>query len=211
MPEQGHRVTKPAPPGLRARKKTRTRRALRSAALARARAQGPDGFTLQEVCDDAEVSARTFFNYYPSKEAVLFDWDADAVADLIAAVRDRPAGEDPATAVLTVVEGLVAELTTSPLWHEQVELLRAHPQLMPRMATVERSVEDTLARALAARGARPADDLESRTAAAVAMAALRVTITRWLDHPNGLDPRALFGRVLAHTRSLLAARPPGGE
>lgn len=198
MPDQGHTATAP---GLRARKKARTRQALRSAALARARAQGPDGFTLQEVCDDAEVSARTFFNYFPSKEAVLFDWDEDMVAALTAAVRDRPAEQDPTTAVLSVVEGLAAALTTSPLWHEQIELLRAYPQLAPRMATVEWTVEDTLVRAVAARAGRPVDDLRGRTAAAIAMAALRVTITTWLADPSGLDSRTVFRQVLDHARA----------
>lgn len=196
-----------AAPGLRARKKARTRRALRAAALARARTQGPDGFTLQEVCDDAEVSARTFFNYFPSKEAVLFDWDEDMVADLIAAVRDRPAGEDPATAVLTVVEGLIAELTTNPLWHAQIELLRAHPELAPRMAAVEWTIEDALARAVAGRSGRPVPDLESHTAAATAMAALRVTLTAWLADPTGPGTGALFEQVLDHTRTLFGPRP----
>ncbi|MDN5920660.1 MAG: TetR/AcrR family transcriptional regulator [Pseudonocardia sp.] len=210
MPGQGHRVTETAThaaPGLRARKKARTRRALRSAALARARAQGPDSFTLQEVCDDAEVSARTFFNYYPSKEAVLFDWDEDMVAELIAAVRNRPDEEDQATAVLAVVKGLISALITNPLWHEQIELLRIYPQLAPRMAAVDWTVEDALARAVADRGGRPHGDLEARTTAATAMAALRVTITTWLADPNAHDPRALFGRVLEHVRALFGPRP----
>ncbi|MBW0105186.1 TetR/AcrR family transcriptional regulator [Pseudonocardia sp. KRD291] len=206
MPGQAQRDTD-GQAGLRARKKARTRQALRSAALARARAQGPDGFTLQEVCDDAEVSARTFFNYYPGKDAVLFDWDEDMVAALTAAVRDRPAGEDPATAVLTVVEGLVAALTTNPLWHEQIELLRAYPELAPRMASVEWTVEDTLVRALAERAGRPVDDLAARTAASVAMAALRVTVTTWLADPAGPDSRTVFRRVLEHTRALFGPAP----
>lgn len=193
-------------PGLREQKKSRTRRALRSAALSRARAQGPDGFTLQEVCDDADVSARTFFNYYPSKEAVLFDWDDDMVADLIAAVRDRPAGEDPATAVLAVVEGLIASLTTNPLWHAQIDLVRAHPELAPRMAAVEWTVENALVRAVADRAGRSVPDLESRTAAAMAMAALRATITAWLSDPEGPGTATLFARVLEHTRTLFGPR-----
>ncbi len=206
MPEYGPTGTAP---GLRARKKARTRRALRAAALARARVQGPDGFTLQEVCDDAGVSARTFFNYYPSKEAVLFDWDEDMVAELTAAVRDRPAGEDGFTAVLAVVEGLIAELTANPVWHAQIDLLRTHPELAPRMAAVEWTVEDTLVRAVTARAGRDADDLESRTAAAMAMAALRVTITVWLADPDGPDTGTVFARVLDHTRALFGARPGG--
>ncbi|MET0189589.1 MAG: TetR family transcriptional regulator, partial [Pseudonocardia sediminis] len=119
-------------------------------------------------------------------------------------VRDRPTGEDPATAVFTVVEGLVAALTTSPLWHEQIALLRAYPQLGPRMATVEWTVEDTLVRAVAERAGRPVDDLESRTAAAVAMAALRVTITTWLADPSEREARTLFRQVLDHTRALFS-------
>lgn len=79
-------------PGRRERKKAATRKALADAALALFMERGFDRVTVAEIADAADVSIATLFKYFPSKEALLFDRDADREAELVAAVRDRPAG-----------------------------------------------------------------------------------------------------------------------
>jgi AcrR family transcriptional regulator len=79
-------------PGRRERKKAATRKALADAALALFMDRGFDRVTVAEIADAADVSIATLFKYFPSKEALLFDRDADREAELVAAVRDRPAG-----------------------------------------------------------------------------------------------------------------------
>lgn len=194
-------------PGRRERKKLRTRRALRSAALERARVQGPAAFTVEEICADVDIAPRTFFNHFPSKDAVLFDWDGAALAELTGEVRDR-AGGSPLAAATAVLGELAAALTTSPIWHRQLELLRVHPELHGRIAHVGRAVEDALALGLAARDGATVPALDHRVAAAAAMAVLQVAISTWLADPAGPDPRAVHDDVLARARDAFASLPP---
>jgi AcrR family transcriptional regulator len=61
----------PAELGLRERKKARLREQIGEVALALYRARGYEGTTVEEICKQVEISQPTFYNYFPSKEAIL--------------------------------------------------------------------------------------------------------------------------------------------
>src|SRR5580704_345431 len=81
------------PVSLRERKKLATRRLLRRAALDLVAQRGLTNVTVEDIAEAAEVSPRTFFNYFPSKEAVLFGGDPDRTAQLRDRVTTEAAGQ----------------------------------------------------------------------------------------------------------------------
>jgi AcrR family transcriptional regulator len=78
--------------GLRERKKLQTRKEIADAAKRLFRARGFDAVTVEEVAEAAGVSKKTVFNYFPTKEDLVFEKTEEREAALIAAVRDRPTG-----------------------------------------------------------------------------------------------------------------------
>ncbi|MFF4756652.1 TetR/AcrR family transcriptional regulator [Streptomyces sp. NPDC002514] len=89
---------------LRERKKLATWRAIRSAALRLFDEEGYEATTVEQIAAAANISRATFFNYFASKEAVVFDQDPEERSDWQALMKGRPADEplwDSLTAILT--------------------------------------------------------------------------------------------------------------
>ena len=75
---------------LRSRKKERTRQEIADAALLLFAKRGFDAVTVADVAREAEVSEQTVYNYFKTKESLVFDEDAAFEARFVAMVRDRP-------------------------------------------------------------------------------------------------------------------------
>jgi AcrR family transcriptional regulator len=82
-----------AGPGLRERKKQRTRLLIADTARRLFAERGFDAVSVAEVARAADVSEATVFNYFPTKEDLVFQGLASFEAELLAAIRERPAGE----------------------------------------------------------------------------------------------------------------------
>ncbi len=167
--------------GLRERKKLATRLALHEAALRLVAERGLDGVSVDDVAARADVSPRTFFNYFPSKDDAVLGLDPGLPHRQAEEIRARPAGETAVAALRAVTRAQAVEMATeSDLWPLRVTVIEAHPALVGRLAAAFGESERVLAAALAERTGTQVDaDLYPMLLAGVGAAAMRTALHRW--------------------------------
>lgn len=166
--------------GLREIKKQRTRLALIDAALELFLAHGYEHTTIDEIVAAVDVSQRTFFRYFATKEDVVTGLILEYDAHLVARVRARPAGEPVAEALLAATREVLAELEEGDAI--RIERMRRLRQVMETTsclvaAYLTRYAETSglLAAELALRmGVDARLDLRPRLLASIYLGALRV-------------------------------------
>ncbi|MFI1568275.1 TetR family transcriptional regulator [Streptomyces sp. NPDC020490] len=172
---------------LRERKKQRTRDALLRAALELFTTRGYERTTVDEIAETVDVSQRTFFRYFAGKqEAALFLQEL-AVARFVEAVRDRPAGEAPMTALRqAVLEGwdglsdVIESVVPVELYLRMYQVIESTPVLLAAHLRRSTEIEDSLARVLAEREGVDADaDPRPRLAVAVFGGVMRLAERQW--------------------------------
>ena len=94
--------------GLRERKKRETRRALNLAALDLVEERGFAAVTTEEIAARAGVSARTFFNYFPSKEAAVIGTTAEELEAYAASLEEARGDESPLDSLRRILAGMLA-------------------------------------------------------------------------------------------------------
>ncbi|GAA0844836.1 TetR family transcriptional regulator [Streptosporangium amethystogenes subsp. fukuiense] len=111
-------------PGLRERKKQKTRLALIDAALSLFLEQGYEATTVDQIAAAVDVSPRTFFRYFATKEDVALSLAADGQEAMLAELATRPADEAPFTALSHAVRAMVTMLQEGDL-DDTARFLRA--------------------------------------------------------------------------------------
>src|SRR5262245_64989587 len=96
-------------PGLRERKKIKTRQAIRRAAFRLIEENGYAATTVEQIADAAEVSPSTFFRYFPAKEAVLLADDLDP--EILDALTEQPPELSPSQAVRQAYKAAMANMS----------------------------------------------------------------------------------------------------
>ncbi|MGW0081486.1 TetR family transcriptional regulator [Streptomyces sp. NPDC003393] len=174
-------------PGLRERKKRRTRDALLRAALELFTTRGYEQTTVDDIVEAVDVSQRTFFRYFPGKEEAAFAVQDMVEEQFLESLRARPPHEAPLEALRRAVLDNwdrigEAIMSTVPLeLHLRMfQAIESTPALLA--AHLRRSVEteEQLARLLAAREGLDVDsDPRPRLLAAAFGAVMRVTGRQW--------------------------------
>ena len=148
--------------------------------------QGFDETTVAQIAEAAGVTQMTFFRYFPTKEAVVFDDPYDPViADLIAA-------QDPGLPAMERVRlGLLAAWSAVPhsvddATREKIRLIAGHTRLAAGIWENNRRTEDMIVQALTGTGA---GRVEARVAAGACLGGLTAALLDWASAPDGQELR----------------------
>ena len=198
-------------PGLRERHRRRTAAQLEEVALRLFGERGFDATTVDDIAAAAEVSRRTFFRYYASKEDVLLSDHPRQLAQLRAALSARPTSEPILTALreaLMSMSGTYEENRDRLLLRARV--MRGTPSLQARSLVLQREWEQAVADMVADRlGVDAKGDLRPAVVAATTLGALRAAFGMWLEGGGKAHLPSLVSEALDLLDSGLLQRTAG--
>jgi AcrR family transcriptional regulator len=210
---------------LRERKKARTRQRLSDTATLMFLARGFDAVRVTEIAAACEVSEKTVYNYFPTKESLVLDRWASTAQALQAALADPSA--NPVDAICRVLSGELAALTSWLAAQSDpaaaVESVRQFSELIATTPALRAYNNETMnelvgmaAERLALRAGLAADDPEPRIAATALIGLWGVHFTALDKHLQGTStPQAIYEAIRADVeaaarllRTGLASWPP---
>jgi AcrR family transcriptional regulator len=149
-------------PGLRERKKIRTRQTIRREAFRLIEENGYASTTVEQIAEAAEVSPSTFFRYFPTKESVLLADDLDPV--MLNSLDEQPPDLSPSQAVRRAYQAAMANLSDDQREFESTRqrLMFSIPELKAAMYDEYYRTLTTFAEAVGRRIGRDPSDFELR-------------------------------------------------
>ena len=200
-------------PGLRERKKRRTRAELSWAAISLVVEHGYDDVKVEDIAAAAGVSTRTFNNYFSSKGEAIAARHLDRSLQVADELRARPAGEPLWTALTHAVQSAFTPGSEVSLpagmdlerWEAGLVRMMAHPAWRGDLLKVSLLAEETIAAAVADRtGTDPRTDLYPNLVAS----ALNAATTTVIQHRLRQQPRPPMEQLLAEAVAQLATGLP---
>jgi len=200
--------TPPATPGLRERKKQRTRDTIARAALRLFAERGYDETTLAEIAEAADVAPRTIFAYFENKEDILFSDEMGIFNELKRRLDQRPAGATTVDALREFVACMKSPDEDTKL---RKKVIMADPALQMKMRAHHAQLEPMLAESIARDLGTGPDDIRSLLIAASMVAALQSVSDRFFEAESAGEPinheqgMAILDEVLEFLRGGLEA------
>ncbi|WP_224277393.1 TetR/AcrR family transcriptional regulator [Streptomyces sp. LS1784] len=196
-------------PGLRERKKRETRVALSQAAIRLCVLHGWGNVTVDQIAAEADVSVRTFRNYFAGKAEAIAASHLERMLRVADDLLARPAGEGLWDSLLHAVLGQFVppdnSASQNERWRQGVRLMLAEPALAGEIVKANAAAQQELARAIAQRtGTDTERDVYPKLVASVVAAGSAVAV----EHSLRADGSVQLGAVLAQVFEQLAAGLP---
>jgi AcrR family transcriptional regulator len=172
-------------PGLRERKKAKTRQAIQEAAYRLIREQGYENTTVDQIAAAAEISPATFFRYFPTKEDALLqdEYDPLLVENWRKHLRD---GVSPVAVCRRVIAETLGSLPRSDedLIRYRTKLLFETPQLRARMWDNWIETQKMLNELIAEQLGTDVHDIRVRTTSGALIGAMIAMFEVWTAQPD---------------------------
>ena len=188
--------------GRRDRKKQQTRAALTTAALRLVDERGLDRVTVEEISEAADVSSRTFFNYFATKDEALIGDPLTDGPDFRAALLAQPAGLGVVEAIRRALALAIDEIQQhQELWRLRMRVIKANPALLPALLARAAEVEAAFVAAIAERTGHPANSPFTQLTATLTGTAFRTAMIRWAT----TGPTGRFGALVDEAFAFLSS------
>ncbi|MDI3560666.1 TetR/AcrR family transcriptional regulator [Bradyrhizobium sp. Arg816] len=188
--------------GLRERKLQATRERLTRAAMALFLERGFEATTIDDIATAADVSRRSFFHYFASKEDVVAAWQEGAATALVAEIVARPTNESMLTAAENAIAGAIKRIDPAEA-AAMSRLKRDNPALQARDQLKYEKLERALAEGLSQRAKTKSDRLKARLVAMIATGAMRVGGESWIGEGVREKPEVFVKRTFDAIRAIL--------
>ena len=183
--------------GLRERKKLKTRAAIQREAMRLFLERGFEATTIEDIAEAVEISPSTFFNYFPSKEEVVFEDELDPF--VLKAFDALPADMHPVHRLRLAMQAVFSNLTPEQdkMLRERMQLLATTPELRGAMLSQFASIVDQIAHLMAPRVARKRDDFAVHNIAGAVLGVMLAAMLELVDNPKA-DMLKVTDDALAH-------------
>ncbi|WP_240669706.1 TetR family transcriptional regulator [Actinoplanes solisilvae] len=167
-------------PNRRDRKKQQTRAALMAAALRLVDERGLDGVTVEAISEAVDVSPRTFFNYFATKDDAVLGGPLPTGPSMRERLLAVPAEVALVPALLEAMSADIREVQAErDFWLRRLRVIKNNPSLLPLLVARGECAEEETIAAVAARTGLPADSLFPHLVASLVGAAFRTAMMRW--------------------------------
>jgi AcrR family transcriptional regulator len=186
------------PTGLAARKKERTRHQLAEAAAQLFYQRGYDATTIDDIVAAVDVSPRTFFRYFPTKEDLVVALGQTSLSSFLDALAERPASEALLTSVQRAIENSLAlSWQDTTRVRSFLTLLQDTPVLRARWLEESNHNRGLLAAVIAARTDGEPSGTRNLLIAGGILLAMNTALQVWADQEGDGEIADLVYRALA--------------
>lgn len=191
----------------RDRKRAQQRRRVYDVALRLFRRRGYEATTVDEIAREADIARATFFNYFPTKEHVLAEYQRRMAREIMAALEARTFRTAGAAVLAAVAECASYALDDPRMARIIIRTIFASDLMLETDGSNERELADWLAERLR-EGAASGEfrrDVDVTLVVTLVIGVMSATMTEWVSGPRAFD---LEGQLGARIRFILAGAAP---